>query len=131
MRVSELGRGRLCRIAAVVLLAAGGCGPGAPRTPDKGEALATLRAALEAWQRGEKPDALRGWDPPVQAVDPDWSRGVKLARFEIEADKAGPSGHDLGCPVKLWLGDGAREPRRVKYTVASAPARVVTRDYGG
>jgi hypothetical protein len=113
-----------------LLLAAGCSGPAPPPTPDKGEALAALRTALEAWQRGDKPDAHKNRQPPIQVIDPSWSQGTKLARFEIEADQAGPSGFDLGCPVKLWLGD-KKDPLRVKYTIATTPAVVVARDFGG
>lgn len=112
-------------------LAAGGCGRPVPRPPDRAEAVAFLRAALDAWQRGEKPDSLRQRQPPIRVADPAWSQGARLTRFEIEEDQARPSGFDLGCTVKLWLADGKKEPRRVKYTVATSPAVVVTRDYGG
>jgi hypothetical protein len=137
MRLRALARDRLRRLAPGLVLAltaglsAAGCGGPTPRPPEPAEAVAILRAVLEAWQQGERPEALQRRQPPVQAADPDWTQGVRLARFEIEEGQARPSGFDLGCPVKLWLGDGKGAPRRVRYTVATSPARVVTRDFGG
>src|SRR5262245_10675377 len=99
-----------------------------PRPPDRAEAVAALRVALDAWQRGETPESLHHRQPPIRVADPAWSQGARLARFEIEEDQARPSGFDIGCPVRLWLADGRKDPRRVKYTVATSPAVVVTRD---
>ncbi len=114
-----------------MVVAVSGCGGPAPRPADRDAALAALRTALEAWQKGDPPDSLRQRQPPIVMVDPAWGQGTKLARFAIETDLAQPSGYDLGCPVRLWLGDGRKEPRRVKFTVATSPQLVVTRDFGG
>lgn len=115
-------------LAAVGLI---GCGGGPPPPTDPAAGVAALRAALEAWQAGETPDALKGRSPPVTVVDRDWGKGIKLAKFEIEEAAAEPNGYDLGCPVKLWLGDGRKPPVRVRYVVALSPNVVVTRDFGG
>jgi hypothetical protein len=112
-------------------IAAGGCSRPVARPPDRAEAVAALRATLDAWQRGDKPESLQQRQPPIRVADPAWSQGVRLTRFEIEEGQARPSGFDLGCPVKIWLADGRKDPRRVKYTVATSPAVVVTRDFGG
>lgn len=119
-------RSRLWPLAAGVVLSAGGCG-GPPDPPDRGEAVTALRTALEGWQRGDRPDAL----PSVRVVDPDWARGARLTRFEIDEGQAQPSGYDMGVPVKLWLEGGRKNPRPVKYTVTTRPAPVVVRDFGG
>ncbi len=116
-------------LAAVVGLV--GCGGGPPPPTDPAAGVAVLRAALEAWQAGETPDALKGRTPAVTVVDKDWTGGAKLARFEIDETAAQPNGYDLGCPVKLWLGDGKKPPVRVRYVVALSPNTVVTRDFGG
>jgi hypothetical protein len=100
-------------------------------TATRDEALATLRTALEAWQQGEKPAALGERQPAIAVADPAWAGGARLARFEIEADQVQTAGYDLKFPVKLWLMDGKKGPQRVKFTVATSPARVVTRDFGG
>jgi hypothetical protein len=125
-----------CRLGPALVLillgaAAGGCGRPVARPPDRAEAVAVLRAALDAWRRGDRPESLQQRQPPIRVADPAWSQGTRLTRFEIEEDQARPSGFDLGCTVKLWLADGRKDPRRVKYTVATSPAVVVTRDFGG
>lgn len=108
-----------------------GCGRTTPQPTDRVEALAVLRTVLEAWQMGDKPESLRQREPPIQVTDPAWIQGTRLAKFEIEENQTQPSGYNLGCPVKLWLRDGKKEPRRVKFTIATSPALVVTRDFGG
>lgn len=124
---------RVPRAVAGVLLAGAAVGLGGcdrpPPQADKGEAVALLRAALEAWQAGEKPDALQARTPPVVAVDPAWLDGTKLVKFEIDEGGAEPSGYDLSCPVKLWL--GTRPPVKVRFVVALAPNKVITREVGG
>jgi hypothetical protein len=120
-------RKRSSLLAAGVVLAAVGCGGGPPDPPDKGEAVAALRTALEGWQRGDKPEAL----PAIRVVDPDWARGARLTRFEIDEGQAQPAGYDMGVPVKLWLEEGRKNPRPVKYTITTRPAVVVVRDFGG
>jgi hypothetical protein len=102
-----------------------------PESTDRAEALALLRTALEAWQLGEKPESLREREAPIWVTDPAWTRGTRLAKFEIEANQTQPSGFNLACPVKLWLNDGKKEPRKVKFTIATSPALVVTRELGG
>lgn len=123
----------MTRTLPLLLVAAGlvGCGGGPPPPADPAAGVAVLRAALEAWQAGEPADALKGRTPPVTVVDKDWSGGARLLRFEIEEAAAQPTGYDLGCPAKLWLGDGKRPPVRVRYVVALSPNVVVTRDFGG
>src|SRR4051794_11254922 len=117
-------------LLAAALLAAG-CGGPAARVPEPGEALPALRAALESWQQGESPDSLLGRRPAISVADPDWAQGARLVRFEIEEGGARPSGFDLGVPVRLWLGEGGKEPRQVRYTIATSPRLVVARDFGG
>lgn len=114
-------------VAVVVGLA--GCG-GPPPPTDKAEGVAVLQSVLEAWQAGEPMTALKDRKPAITVVDHAWSGGTKLAKFEIDADGAQPSGYDLSCPVKLWLGDGKKPPVQVRYVIALAPERVVTRDFG-
>lgn len=113
------------------LVGSAGCGGGPPPPTDPAAGVSLLRTALEAWQAGEAPDALKGRAPPLTVVDKDWSAGAKLTRFEIEESAAKPNGYDLGCPVRLWLGDGKKPPVRVRYVVALSPNQVITRDFGG
>jgi hypothetical protein len=128
VRVVRLSLGLI--VVAAGLLSAG-CGNTASESTDKGEALALLRTVLEAWQMGEKPESLRERSEPIWVTDPAWMRGTRLTKFEIEANQTQLSGYNVACPVKLWLNDGKKEPRKVKFTVATAPALVVAREFGG
>jgi hypothetical protein len=112
-------------------LLATGCFKVRPPTPTREAALATLRAALEAWQKGEKPDVPGQVGQGISLSDPDWSGGARLAKFEIDEDRVLQTGYDLKFPVKLWLGDGQEDPRSVKFTIVTSPARLVVRDFGG
>jgi len=112
-------------------LLATGCFKARPPTPTREAALATLRAALEAWQKGETPDRQGQGGQGISLADPDWSGGARLAKFEIDEDRVLPAGYDLKFPVKLWLGDGEEDPRSVKFTIVTSPARLVVRDFGG
>lgn len=117
-------------VGALLATLAAGC-VAKPKPADRGEALAALRAALEAWQGGERPEALLQRHPSIQVADPAWGEGMRLARYEIEEEEAQISGYDLSCPVKLWFGDGKGEPRRVRFSVATRPRLVIARDFGG
>jgi hypothetical protein len=108
-----------------------GCFNARPATPTREAALATLRAALEAWQKGEMPDRPGQSGQGISLSDPDWSGGARLARFEIDEDRALQTGYDLKFPVKLWLGDGQEDPQSVRFTIVTSPARLVVRDFGG
>lgn len=107
-----------------------GCGGSSPPQTDKTQGIEVLKSALEAWQSGQKAESLKDLSPALTIVDQAWKDGVKLAKFEIESDGAQPSGFDLGVPVKLWLGDGKKAPTKVRYIIALAPNRVITRDFG-
>lgn len=136
MRYLGFPRLRLLRSGPGVLLALAGllgvgCGSTASEPTDKAEALDVLQTVLQAWQQGAKPESLREREPPIVVNDPAWIQGSRLVKFEIEANQTQPAGYNLGCPVKLWLNDKKKEPRRVKFTVATSPALVVTRDFGG
>jgi hypothetical protein len=118
-------------LIAVVGLLATGCFKARPPTPTREAALATLRAALEAWQKGEKPDRLGEGGQGISMSDPDWSGGARLAKFEIDEDRVQSAGFDLKFPVKLWLGDGQEDPQSVKFTIVTSPARLVFRAFEG
>lgn len=107
-----------------------GCGGGPPPPTDKNDGVALLRTVLEAWQAGKSPNELKDGRPSITVVDSTWNGGTKLAKFEIDEAAAQPNGYDLGCAVKLWLGDGKKPPVSVRYVIALSPQRVVTRDFG-
>lgn len=109
---------------ALVLAFAAGCGS-APTQSDPEVARQTLQRALDAWKRGDPPDALKDASPPVTVADTEWRRGAKLLAYEL-ADKTEPSGFDQRFTVKLTL-DADKKPRTVMYDVSTHPKLVVVR----
>lgn len=118
-------------VFGVILLGllSAGCGGSLPPTADRETAITTLKGALDAWQKGEKPEALSRRDQPVQIFDTDWLAGLKLSRYEIDESQVKPSGFDQAIPTKLWLVDGKKNPVVVTYSVATSPNRIITRNF--
>ena len=110
-------------------LISAGCGGSLPPTADKETAITSLKSALDAWQKGEKPEALSQRSQSIQMVDSDWAQGLKLSRYEIDESLVKPSGFDQGIPTKLWLVDGKKNPVVVNYTVATSPNLIITRNF--
>jgi hypothetical protein len=112
----------------LALVALAGCGSGAPQPAQPDAARAALQSALEAWKRGDPPEALGKAEPPIQVSDWRWRSGAKLVRFEIaERDRA--IGADLRCPVQLWidLGRGKTTREMAEYNVGTQPTLTVAR----
>jgi hypothetical protein len=111
-----------------VLLAAG-CGPGLPAEADPAQARGALRSVLDAWQRGDRPEALRAASPAVHVNDPDWTAGHRLTRYEIAGD-GGRSGVELRYPVRLTLtGPKGQAVRKdTAYVVGTSPVLTVVRN---
>ena|SRR5579871_2327800 len=107
-----------------------GCGgPKMPTPADPQQARQALRSALDAWQRGEKSENLRGGAPPIHVVDGDWDRGLRLTQYQL-APKDQASGPDLLCPVQLSLRDGRGRSfnKRVVYLVGTGPHVSIVRE---
>jgi hypothetical protein len=98
------------------LLLAAGCGGGgtAKYVPATATARATLPAARDAWQKGDKPGRVAEGPPAVQVVDSKWGAGQKLARYEILGEEPGDGPRWFS--VKLTLQKPAGE-QVVKYVV--------------
>jgi hypothetical protein len=120
---------RLGLVLATMALLAAGCMKTRPEIVEADEALATLNAALEAWQSGATPATLRE-ERSIIVTDPAWAKGAKLIKFEIEEDHTKQSGYDLVISAKLWLDDGRKSPQKAKFTVSTTPAQVVIRNFG-
>ena len=119
------------RLLPLALLAAGaGCErPNVPPPPaDPAAARDALRAALDAWQKGEAADALKERRPPVYVVDTDWRSGRRLLGYQLLGDD--PRGADLRCGVVLSLADGRGRPvkQAAFYGVGTSPALTVVRE---
>ena len=84
--------------------------------------------ALDAWKRGDPPEALGKAQPAIQIIDWRWRSGAKLVRYEImERDR--PVGADLRCPVQLWI-DAKRDKPALEvaeYNVTTHPSLTVSR----
>lgn len=114
-------------VGLVFLLGCGGRPLPAPADPE--QARQALRAALDAWARGEKSQSLRDAAPPISVVDGDWDRGLRLEKYRIEsADRV--SGPNLLCPVRLTLrtGQGRAIQKQVVYLVGTSPLVSILRE---
>ncbi len=121
MRPIRIRRRAALAAALAVLLVVPACGrpsmnPGADR------ARAALEASLTAWRDGKKPGNVEGADPPVQAVDNDWSNGRKLSAFEVLREQ--PSESDKRFVVKLTYTNQAAPVEAVYVVVGVRPIGV-------
>jgi hypothetical protein len=118
----------LTRTLPLAVLLAAGCGPRLQAPADPAQARDALRTALDAWQRGDRPDALRAASPAVHVNDPDWSAGHRLTRYQIAAggDRAGT---DLRYPVRLTFTGpkGQTVQKNTAYMVGTSPVLTVVR----
>lgn len=117
-------------LLAIVPMALTGCSEGPPPPTDKGQAVTLLKQVLEEWKAGKTPTEVKNGTLAVTVSDTSWTTGAKLIQFEIVESEAQPSGYDLTCPVKLWIGDNKKPPIKTKYVIALKPNRVITRDFG-
>jgi hypothetical protein len=121
---------RRCLLAGAVpgLLLFAGCGSSPTKPADPNAARAALQAALDAWKRGDAPDALGKAQPPIHVADWRWRSGAKLVRYELaKGDRS--LGAELRCPVELWIdsGQGKTTRERTEYNVSTDPALTVAR----
>jgi hypothetical protein len=104
-----------------------GCG-GPPAPADPAQARAALRAALDAWQKGESPDALKEHQPPVTVTAWEWRAGYQLLSYTIESDT--PFAADLRCRVQLALKNprGKVLRKTAVYVVGTSPVLTVAQE---
>jgi hypothetical protein len=114
-------------IAGLALAGLLGCGPTA-RQADPAAARATLCRALDAWQKGDSPEAFQGTSPAVTVVEPQWRQGIRLLQYELREEPR-PNGFDLQFSVQLSLQDrsGRQYQEKAVYTVSAGRALVVIR----
>jgi hypothetical protein len=113
------------RLFVAALLLAAGCGKPLPPAADAQRARAALETALQAWQKGEPPEALQRADPAIHVNDPAWRSGQRLVKYQIESEQA--NGLSWRCEVLLTLrkGNGAAREQRALYCIDTDPALVV------
>ncbi len=107
--------------ALAVLLVVPSCGSPS-MNPAADRARASLDASLNAWREGKKPGNIEAADPPVQAVDNDWSNGRKLTAFEVLREQ--PSESDKRFVVKLTYANQAAPVQAVYVVVGASPIGV-------
>lgn len=126
--------GRMLAQAAVcgLALAAAGCGAGHPGPSDPGVGRDTLKAALDAWKKGDSPDAYKQTAPAVTVVDRHWQKGTKLLDYEIDGTGT-PDGFDVQFKVKLTTQEpgGKKAQDKAVYNVSTAPKLVIVRYEAG
>jgi hypothetical protein len=77
-----------------------GCGFPAAKVE---EAKGHVKAALDKWQAGGKPDELKAQPTPVEFHEAIWNAGEKLVSFELGAAKYIDSAQAVRCEVKLTV----------------------------
>ena len=80
------GRTPRCFVLSLAIASAllGGCSrsPWAG-TVDADRGRDALKTALDAWKKGDKPEALKNNTPAITAQDLDWLGGAKLVNYEV------------------------------------------------
>lgn len=116
-------------VAALGLIPFAGCGgTAAPTAADPAAAKQTLERALTSWQKGETVEAVKKANPSIDVSDMKWSKGAKLAKFEVELPST-PSGAQQKFRVNLWLTDdkGQEKKEIAQYEVGTNPINTVVR----
>lgn len=112
-------------VLVLVLALAAGCSGNKPPPPaDPGVAKQALQDALEAWKRGDKPEALQSRSPAIYLNDPQFKKGTKLVKYEVEAGSEKPHGAALLYTVHLTF-EGGRQPSKMVYQIDTAPVIVI------
>jgi ligand-binding SRPBCC domain-containing protein len=96
--------------------------PGCKRTLSQKEldqGRASLETGLQAWQKGERPDALQKLTPPLHFRDEDWMKGMRLTAWEITSTNGSVSDLTPRYEVVLSLLDrnGKKIQRQVVYQI--------------
>jgi hypothetical protein len=114
-------------LISTLILGSGGCNPTA-RPSDPGEGRKALRATLEAWKGGEKPEALASRTPSIHVSDGDWKSGLLLKSYRA-VDEGRLVGSDLSYCVALELKNarGKLVKRDAVYAVTTHPQLLILR----
>lgn len=107
--------------------------PGCKRTLSQKEldqARVPVETALQAWQKGDRPDSLQQLSPPIRFHDEDWSKGLRLTGWEIASTNGSAGDLTPRCEVVLSLVDrkGKKVSRRVVYQIETKDTIVIVRD---
>jgi hypothetical protein len=103
-------------VTAIPLVFVAGCGLSAAQQE---EAKGHVRAGLEKWQAGGKPDELK----PVEFNEGMWNAGEKLVSFEMGAVRYVDAVQAVRCEAKLTVRNkkGKERTENVTYDVTLGP----------
>jgi hypothetical protein len=89
----------------------------------------SVTAALEAWKRGERADALKSRTPPIEFYDDDWQRSARLVDYQVVKLYPETDG-SARCAVSLTVQRRGRQPVQVQatYQMSHKPHLVIARD---
>jgi hypothetical protein len=107
-------------VVVIPLVFVAGCGfPAAKQDEAKGH----VKASLEKWQAGGKPDELKTQATPVEFHEAMWAGGEKLVSFEMGEVKYMENERVVRCNVKLTVqkGKGKARTENVAYDVTFGP----------
>jgi hypothetical protein len=90
--------------------------------PSADRARTALETSLNAWREGKRPGNIEGTDPPVQAIDNDWTNGRKLTAFEILREQ--PSESDKRFIVKLTYAAPVAQAETTYVVLGASPVAV-------
>jgi hypothetical protein len=122
---------RSCWVIGALFAISGCRSEGTAQSADPASAQQALRAVLDAWKAGEKPEALENRAPPIRVKDLDWQNGFQLVRYSSDLEGK-HVGYDLNYPVSLELKSpkGSSIKRNAIYTVTTRPEILVLRQEG-
>jgi hypothetical protein len=112
---------------ALSLLCLPGCGKPVPQA-DLDWARERVQTALDAWKKGQRPEALKGLSPPVTFQDEEWKAGSQLLDYKLQ-DAFAETDRVPRCRVLLTLRDrkGKKVEKEVVY-VADKAKQTIGRD---
>ncbi len=135
LQIGRKGVSSICNLQFAILnlqfLLAGLVLPGCAGTPlppeaDSDKATAALRAGLDAWKKGEKPESLQRGAPAIYFTELRWNAGDRLLDYRL-SEAAERFGQSLRCWVTLELQDasGKRIQKKMTYNIDTDAANVV------
>src|SRR4051794_5766501 len=97
-----------------------GCGSSLPAPSEPGQARQIVTTSLDAWKRGEKPEALASSTPPVRVNAREGGDVYRLKNYETRGEPQ-PLGLNIQQSVALQLKDlkGKTIKKTINYVVTT------------
>lgn len=122
--------GRTLLLALGLAAFTSGCGPSSPPEPPSIEqAEALLTEFLELWRAGQPFSELESHQPPIRAVEAEWSGGSTLLNYRVKPSGS-PTGNSRSFPVVLSIKDnkGRKRSFEVLYFVTPGDPILIARE---